>query len=981
MYLLLNVLKLCCSLLCFFTVSELVASPSSGILSAQNAIIFIKKDPGSKIKQPVIIEISPGETIFFDGNQIEMVCGQGEVSSEVFCFSSGDPVYVFFRKGDDVRCPNIVNANDYYVFNFIDHLQEIVSDGDFSEEDEILQTLVNAHPVIHVYDDDQWVVVADNHVLEFLVDSKQDEEATYLSTVFAHTKWSGGISDQMVSYVKHQTHKLGGGGKANQRCYRDAEISDDDFIIIEPVCKKETYLKPLSDQEFFSRWTSWTLATIKPKDNVPAAKPKDNVPAALSHLTIEDSITDTHLFGGGGVSGDHSPIQVARNGTLLHRTHCQAEHDLPRPVIFCPDTSVQVGTAPAVGRKNNQQSAFTRQVLGVQAQQVEERDSSKHFPVQIAAEHRRSRDCTSKNKGSYGYRDQRVSTHKALTKSHRSHKHSQDLLIANPLSNHDLQEIVGKLRPLSPQDTLVLRGKKYTKTHYINRGAEGVVSLGVDENGQYVAIKSIFKPAAYHREPIECRETALLKSKQLEHPFAVRVIDVCQVGDFEYQIMPYLPRTMSEVRNNQKDWPVEKSWLVLRQLLTVVSCYHKNSITNRDIKPGNILISSDGASIQMSDFGTAKKVSPSGMSQSIIGTFEFMTPAHVLAYQHKKLLVNHFSSDLAAVALTIICMEINQTIFNRSHDMKKLTNNDLMSMLGHELDQFGWSDISSAKEIKTRLEKLFKDNCRVADDRLLELLAEMLTASSAGQGMASQLLADYFPDEALKVKDRKIVEVPYQKIRSFFNKSGVVVENVRADGNCLYSALALSMKRNLSDDEYSYILLRMPRVEGEVSNLVTSSRLRCYLHNLLSRILSVIDEVNDTDKREMYRQQLTSMLGEEYQLLKTMVTAGHILFAAKNSKQTQFWGDGSMVSTLLVLGFNLRMNMKMMTGADPDLASFSGLQQMFPDLIELLQINSSIPTHYRSYGWGRPLMLIYAEGNHYLAAYPAKESKKALELH
>ncbi|MDP0588803.1 MAG: hypothetical protein QS748_06245 [Candidatus Endonucleobacter bathymodioli] len=909
-----NFLNFCCSLLCSFTVSELAASPDSNILSAQNAIIFIKKDPDIKIEQSVIIEISTGETIFFDDNQINMLDRQGVAGSEEFCFSSGGSVYIFFRKGDNISFPHIENANNYYVFNLIDRVQQIVSDGDSREEDENFQALVGAHPVIHVYDDNQWMVVDDHNVDESWVASKHDVAVIYLTTVFAHTKWSVGVSDQMVSYVKHKTNKVVVGGKTNKLCYRYTETFVDDFIKIDPVCRKETSSKPLSAQQFFSHWTSRPLATNKIKYNVPAN---------LSHLTLDDSITDTHFF---------------------------------------------VSNTPTFGRKHNPQNAFTRQVSSVQAQQVEERDSSKHFPVQSVTEHSRSSDYIGENNDHGGYQGQRVSTHQALIKSQIPHHPSQKILIANPMSQSELKEIVGKLKPLYPY-TLELRGKQYAQTHYISRSSGGAVYLGVDENGEYVAIKRIFKSEGRVHKQGKCRKTVSLQSGQLEHPFALRFIDVCKVGDFEYQIMPYLPLTMSQVRSRQNDWPVGTSWLILRQLLTVVSFYHKNSITNLDIKPNNILLSADGASIQVTDFGAAETVQSSGMTQSILGTLEYMTPAHVLAYKEGHL-VNQFYADLAAVALTIIYMEINKTILNRPKNTKNLTKDDVFSMLGQKLEEFGWSDSSSTKNIKSSLEKLFSDNGRPADDILLGLLAKMLTASSADQFLASRLLGEYFSDEVSKGNDKKIQSFlgGSQKRQRFFEGLGFAVENVPSDGNCLYSAMALSMKRNLSDNEYSYILQRMPRIEGEEGDLVTSRSLRCYLHNLLSVIISTIDKVNDTKKREMYREQLTNMLGEDYPLLKGIVTNKYILLSAGHPK---CWGDGSIVSTLLVLSFNLSTRI-MTTKNEPELASLSGLQELCPELIKLLQVNFSIPSHYYNWGEGHLLRIIYANRCHYLAAYPVK---------
>ncbi|MDP0561260.1 MAG: hypothetical protein QS721_02520 [Candidatus Endonucleobacter sp. (ex Gigantidas childressi)] len=116
----------------------------------------------------------------------------------------------------------------------------------------------------------------------------------------------------------------------------------------------------------------------------------------------------------------------------------------------------------------------------------------------------------------------------------------------------------------------------------------------------------------------------------------------------------------------------------------------------------------------------------------------------------------------------------------------------------------------------------------------------------------------------------------------------------------------------------------------------------------------------------MYREQLTNILGEEYQSLKTMITGVHIFFAAHNAKQVQHWGDGSMISALLALGFNRSTRIDTYAGAMSELASFSALKEQCKDLIVLLQEKSAIPTYYRDKGWLQPIMLVFAEENHFL---------------
>ncbi|MDP0562123.1 MAG: protein kinase [Candidatus Endonucleobacter sp. (ex Gigantidas childressi)] len=945
MYLLSNGLKLFCSLLVAFTVSELVASTATNIINAKNAIIFIKKEPVDKFTHPVTLRIAHGVTIFFDDNQVKVMSHNSLCDFNEICFSSGEPIYIFFHKSEGLDFPDIENADNYYVFNLTNHAQKIVSDGDSGEEDEIFQTLVAAHPMMHIYNNNRWVVVAENHLIDHLAGNKHDLAASYLSTVFSHTRWPEGVSDQIMNHVKHRTHSSSTNNKTNELCYRYSETFNDGFIVIDPVCKKEISSESLSAEQFFSGWTSRPSTTIKPGDDITVEFSNLILSEGLTESNTDDS-TNTKLTGRSEEPRDCHSFQMTDNKTLSHLTHGPLYLDLPSPTIHCPVDNLPTINTPTPDKTNSSEDAFTQQIPGT-LREVAERNINPP-PSHIITQ----RPC----------------------------QNSPELLISNPLFDHDLKEALNKLTPLRNQNTLQLRGKKYTQTHLIARSSEGPVHLCVDEKGEYTAIKRIFKPIHYLKKQSECRETALLKSGQLEHPFAMHFIDIYTAGDFEYQVMPYLPRTIFELRRNQSEWPVEKSWLILKQLLTVISFYHNNSITHRDIKPKNILLSNDGTKIQVIDFGSSKKVQASGMTQSIFGTVEFVIPTHALAYRRKES-VSSFYADLAAAAITMIYMETANTIFKRPENNNKLKINDLYDMLIQTFAQLGWTDKSSVKEIETYLAQLFSKYNRVADDRLLGLLAKMLAASSADKTAASELLSEYFPDQELKGKHRIAVQTaPYQKIKNYFISKGIAVENVAADGNCLYNAIALSMEKNLTNDEYNHILIQMPRIEGEDSTKISNKRLRRYLHNFLSEILYAIDQVANPDKRKKYQQQLTSILGEEYQLLQTMVTDRHIFFAAHNATQTHRWGDGSIISTLLVLSFNLNTRIETPTGTIFELASFSALKEQCEDLMILLQKNSVIPTYYRDKGWLKPIMLVFSEGNHYLAAYPVASSKTRTKL-
>lgn len=117
----------------------------------------------------------------------------------------------------------------------------------------------------------------------------------------------------------------------------------------------------------------------------------------------------------------------------------------------------------------------------------------------------------------------------------------------------------------------------------------------------------------------------------LAHPNIVTVYDVGQVDEQPYMMMELLEgQTLGDLLQQQKKFSLESVMEVGIQLGNALDYAHKQGIVHRDMKPDNIVLSSDGKSVKVADFGIArfehqtdKETTQVGI---MLGTPRYMSP-------------------------------------------------------------------------------------------------------------------------------------------------------------------------------------------------------------------------------------------------------------------------------------------------------------------------------------------------------------------
>ena len=167
----------------------------------------------------------------------------------------------------------------------------------------------------------------------------------------------------------------------------------------------------------------------------------------------------------------------------------------------------------------------------------------------------------------------------------------------------------------------------YTVTGILGSGGTANVYLARDTvMNRTVAVKVLsgeITPTASRNFMTEARAAAVLS-----HPNVVNVYDVLEVSGEMYIIMEYICGiTLREYLDYHGHLSVKESVNCARQILHALHAAHSRGIVHRDIKPGNILITTEGR-IKVTDFGIARLPDRDSflMPDRTVGTVQYVSP-------------------------------------------------------------------------------------------------------------------------------------------------------------------------------------------------------------------------------------------------------------------------------------------------------------------------------------------------------------------
>ena len=146
----------------------------------------------------------------------------------------------------------------------------------------------------------------------------------------------------------------------------------------------------------------------------------------------------------------------------------------------------------------------------------------------------------------------------------------------------------------------------------------------------------------------------------ITHPNIVNVYDVGQEDKVHYIVMEYVDgQNLKEIIKNEGVLDEYTALDITKQIAQALSAAHKKGVIHRDIKPHNILISNEGRQVKVADFGIAKAVSNSTITNigSIIGSVHYFSPEQAKGQPVAK------NADLYSLGIVLYEMIIGRVPF------------------------------------------------------------------------------------------------------------------------------------------------------------------------------------------------------------------------------------------------------------------------------------------------------------------------------
>src|SRR5262245_40721982 len=184
------------------------------------------------------------------------------------------------------------------------------------------------------------------------------------------------------------------------------------------------------------------------------------------------------------------------------------------------------------------------------------------------------------------------------------------------------------------QELSMLLGQQipgYQLLDKLGQGAMGVVykarQLSLD---RIVAVKVLHPRWAAKTEFLEALRREAHLAGRLRHNNLVQAIDVGSAGPLHYFVMEYVEgTTIRQLLDSGKIFREDEALEIVVQLAQALEHAHRRGLIHRDLKPGNVMLTSDGVA-KLADLGMAREAADDALARKqrglTIGTPNYIAP-------------------------------------------------------------------------------------------------------------------------------------------------------------------------------------------------------------------------------------------------------------------------------------------------------------------------------------------------------------------
>ena len=179
---------------------------------------------------------------------------------------------------------------------------------------------------------------------------------------------------------------------------------------------------------------------------------------------------------------------------------------------------------------------------------------------------------------------------------------------------------------LQPGSVLI---ERYEILELLGEGGVGAVYKARDRAvDRPVALKVLHSKLAWRQEVLQRFKHELILARQVTHQNVIRIFDLGVTHDLKFITMEYVEgQDLATLLSQRGKFTPEESARIIQHVCRALNAAHSAGVIHRDLKPQNIMVSTQGRVLVM-DFGIARSAEVKSLTQTgqMIGTPEYMSP-------------------------------------------------------------------------------------------------------------------------------------------------------------------------------------------------------------------------------------------------------------------------------------------------------------------------------------------------------------------
>lgn len=205
----------------------------------------------------------------------------------------------------------------------------------------------------------------------------------------------------------------------------------------------------------------------------------------------------------------------------------------------------------------------------------------------------------------------------------------------------------------------VIIGERYEVVGHIGSGGMADVYKAKDHKlNRFVAMKVLKAEFSADTNFIRKFQREAQAAAGLAHPNVVNVFDVGEDRGVNYIVMELVEGiTLKDYISKKGKLTVKEATSIAIQVSMGLEAAHNRNIVHRDIKPQNIIISTDGK-VKVTDFGIARVASSNTISTNAMGSVHYSSPEQVRGGY------SDYKSDIYSLGITMYEMVTGRVPFD-----------------------------------------------------------------------------------------------------------------------------------------------------------------------------------------------------------------------------------------------------------------------------------------------------------------------------